>query len=126
MSHELAVRCPHRAVAAPLLLVGLAFILVLLLTSDLAQAASTGSGSLEWEAPLTKFSNSIKGPVAFVISLLGIVVCGAVLIWGGEINEFVRRFIMLILVISLMVFATNILSGLFGVSAVIALAEVGG
>ncbi len=31
---------------------------------------------------------------------MGIVAAGAMLIWGGEINEFVRRIIMLILVIS--------------------------
>ncbi|WP_017161327.1 TrbC/VirB2 family protein [Xanthomonas phaseoli] len=99
----------------PLLLVA-AF---LLLMSDPALASSSGGGGLEWESPLQKFVNSIKGPVAFGISLLGIVVCGAMLIWGGEINEFVRRFIMVILVISLLVFAASILSNLFGVGAVI-------
>jgi small-conductance mechanosensitive channel len=54
------------------------------------------------------------------------VVCGAMLIWGGEINEFVRRFIMVILVVALLVFASNILSTLFGVGAVIAAAGLGG
>jgi type IV secretion system protein VirB2 len=64
-------------------------------------------------------ADSIKGPVAFTISLLGLVGGGATLIWGGEINEFVRRLIMLVMVISLLVFASNILSTLFGVGAVI-------
>ena len=53
------------------------------------------------------------------ISLLGIVSAGAMLVWGGEINEFVRRVIMLVLVISLIVFAGNILTTLFSSAAVI-------
>ena len=50
---------------------------------------------------------------------MGIVVAGATLVWGGEINEFVRRIIMLVLVISLIVFAANILSTLFNVSGAV-------
>ncbi|WP_277594441.1 TrbC/VirB2 family protein [Pseudomonas chlororaphis] len=103
---------------APLLFL-LAAVLLLMLLPDQAHASSTGTGGLEWESPLQKFGNSIKGPVAFIISLMGIVVCGCMLIWGGEINEFVRRFIMLILVISTIVFAASILANLFGVGAVI-------
>ena len=105
---------------APLILIG-AVLAVLVLFPDQAHASSSGGGGLEWETPLQKFGDSIKGPVAFVISLLGIVVTGAMLIWGGEINEFVRRFVMVILVISLLVFAASILSDLFGVGAVIEL-----
>lgn len=91
----------------------------LLLIPELAQASSAGGGGLPWETPLQKLADSIKGPVAFTISLLGLVGGGATLIWGGEINEFVRRLVMLVMVISLLVFASNILSTLFGVGAVI-------
>jgi type IV secretory pathway VirB2 component (pilin) len=91
---------------------------MMLLWPQLAHAASTG-GSLPWEAPLTKLSNSIKGPVAYAISLIGTVVTGAMLVWGGEINEFARRLIMLVLVISLIIFASNILTTLFNASAVV-------
>jgi type IV secretion system protein VirB2 len=40
-------------------------------------------------------------------------------VFGGEINDFVRRIIMLVLVISLIIFSTNILSTLFNAGAVI-------
>ena len=100
----------------------LTFLAIGLLMPNLAEAATAGGGGLPWETPLQTLSNSIKGPVAFTISLLGLVGCGAALIWGGEINEFIRRFIMLVLVISLLVFASNILSNLFGVGAVISAA----
>ncbi|QCG92929.1 conjugal transfer protein TrbC (plasmid) [Azospirillum sp. TSA2s] len=98
---------------------------VLLTAPQPALAAGGGGGGLPWEAPLQTFVNSLTGPVAFAISLLGIVVCGAMLIWGGEINEFARRFVMLVLVVALLVFATNILTQLFGVGAVIATAGAG-
>ena len=61
-----------------------------------------------------------RAPVAYAISLLGIVVTGAILVFGGEINEFVRRIIMLVLVISLMVFAADLFNTLFNKGAVIA------
>jgi type IV secretory pathway VirB2 component (pilin) len=52
-----------------------------------ALAAAAGGGSLPWDAPLT---NDITGPVAFTISLLAMVACGAALAFGGEIHEFAR------------------------------------
>jgi len=108
-------RCPAARWTVPLL-TGLAAL------PAPCRAATGGGGGLPWETPLQTFAASISGPVAFVMSLMGIVVCGAMLIWGGEINEFVRRFIMVILVVALLVFSSNILSTLFGVGAVIAAA----
>jgi len=84
-----------------------------ILLPDSAQAAATGGGSLPWETPLQIITRSMQGPVAYTISLLGIISCGGLLIWGGEINEFMRRGIMLTLVISLVVLASNVLSSLF-------------
>ncbi len=93
--------------------------LMLALSAHNAHASAAGGPGLPWESPLTTFVDSIKGPVAFAISLLGIIVCGALLIWGGEISEFVRRSVMLVLVIALLVLATNVLSGLFATAAVV-------
>ncbi len=89
------------------------------LPQSAAMATQTGGGGLPWETPLDTLVQSIRGPVAYGISLLGIVSAGAMLVWGGEINEFVRRVIMLVLVISLIVFAGNILTTLFSSAAVI-------
>jgi type IV secretion system protein VirB2 len=50
---------------------------------------------------------------------MGIVVAGAMLVWGGEIGDFVRRIIMLTLAISLIVFSANILATLFSVSGAV-------
>jgi type IV secretion system protein TrbC len=92
--------------------------LVVVFMPGMAWAAQAGAG-LAWEGPLQTLTRSIQGPVAFAISLLGVVVCGAMLVFGGEINEFVRRAIMLVLVVAMIAFAANILTGLFNYGAVI-------
>jgi type IV secretion system protein VirB2 len=99
-----------------LILVSLTLVFQTLGFAELAVAATSGGG-LPWETPLQTVRDSISGPVAYAVSLMGIVVAGAMLVWGGEINEFVRRVIMLILVISLIIFASNILSTLFNAAA---------
>jgi type IV secretion system protein VirB2 len=83
-----------------------------------ARAAGGGSG-LPWEAPLTSIANSMTGPVAFSLSLIGIVVAGGMLVFGGEINEFARRAAYLALAIGVLIAATNLLNTLFAAGAVV-------
>lgn len=82
-------------------------------------AAGVGGGGLQWEAPLQKLAASIQGPVAYIISLLGMVVCGGILIWGGEIGDFVRQLFRVVLAISVLVFSAALLTSLFGVGALV-------
>lgn len=77
----------------------------------LAHAAAAG-GALPWDTPLTTLRTDITGPVAFTISLLAMVACGAALVFGGEINEFIRRLIMVVLVAAFLVGVTNLASAL--------------
>jgi type IV secretion system protein VirB2 len=78
---------------------------------NLAHAATAG-GSLPWDTPLTTLKTDITGPVAFTISLLAMVACGAALVFGGEINEFIRRLVMIVLVAAFLVGVTNLASAL--------------
>ena len=115
---------PKQTLNLPIfIVVTFAFLLMLaIIAPDQAWAATScgsGGGGLPWESPLCKVSDSLSGPVAYAISLIGVVVTGAMLIFGGEINEFARRIIMLVLVVALIVSATNVLSGLFSSGAVI-------
>lgn len=89
----------------------LAVAVLLAVDPGIAYASSTG-GSLPWDTPLTTLKNDITGSVAFTISLLAMVACGAALVFGGEIHEFIRRIIMLVLVASFIVGATNLASAL--------------
>ena len=84
---------------------------VVALHPNLAPAANAG-GALPWDPPLTTLKTDVTGPVAFTISLLAMVACGAALVFGGEINEFIRRMIMLVLVAAFLVGVTNLASAL--------------
>lgn len=88
----------------------LAFLAFILLAPQHAFASEGTGGSLPYETPLASLRNSVTGPVAFTISLVGIVVAGAVLIFGGDISGFFKTIIGLILIISLLVGAQNFLS----------------
>lgn len=80
--------------------------------------ASTDTG-MPWEGPLTKVVDSVTGPVAFGVSVLGVVVAGLALVFGGQLDGFIQKIAMLALVIALIVMATNVLSSLFGVSSTV-------
>ncbi len=79
-------------------------------------AGATETSGTSWDTPLENIRNAITGPIAYTISILAIVVSGAMLAFGGEINEFARRMIMLILVVALVMLAIQFLSELWGTS----------
>ncbi len=92
----------------------------LVLLPQHAHAASGAGGSLPYEDWLTNLRNSATGPVAFSFSIIGIVISGGVLIFGGDLNGFFRTMIFLVLVMALLVGAQNVMSTFFGRGAVVA------
>ena len=96
----------------------LSAIALILFFRSQAQAATGGSG-LPWETPLQTIVDSFTGPVAFTISILGIVIFSAILIWGGEIDAFARKLITLVLAISVLAFAAPFLAAVFGVNGAV-------
>jgi len=79
--------------------------LVLAVSAHTAHAATGGAG-LPWETPLTTLSNSVTGPVAYSVSLIGIVGAGGILIFaGGQVNEFLRAVLFCVLVIAFIIAA---------------------
>src|SRR5260370_42233679 len=76
-----------------------------------AAHAATGGGGLPWATPLQTLSNSLSGPVAYTLSLIGLVVSGGVLIFmGGELNHFARVVVRGGLVISFIIAGKNTMS----------------
>ena len=61
--------------------------------------------------------------MAFALSIIGIVIAGGVLIFGGDLNGFFRTLIFLVLVMALLVGAQNMMSSFFGKGAEIASLE---
>ena len=100
---------------------GLTFFLIFFLLAPQSALASEGTGgSLPYESWLGELRNSATGPVAFALAMIGIVVAGGVLIFGGELNAFFRTLIFIVLVMALLVGAQNMMSGFFGRGAEIA------
>jgi type IV secretion system protein VirB2 len=84
--------------------------LVLAVSAHTAHAATGGAG-LPWETPLTTLSNSVTGPVAYSVSLIGILIFA-----GGQVNEFLRAVLFCVLVIAFIIAAKNTLTA-FGFAA---------
>jgi type IV secretory pathway VirB2 component (pilin) len=86
-------------------------LLGLLVLWVLAPAANAGTtGGLPWESPMHLIAQSLTGPVAYALGLIGIAISGASMLWGGELTEFGRRAAMIGLVVSVLVFAAPLLS----------------
>lgn len=114
--NQAAISCGTRA-----FYIGLAVLIaVLLLIPHQAIAAEGTGGSLPYETWLTSLRNSVTGPVAFSLSIIGIVIAGGVLIFGGDLNGFFRSLIFLTLVMALIVGAQNVMSTYFGRGAELA------
>lgn len=76
-------------------------------------AFASSAGSLPWEGPLEQIQESITGPVAGYIALAAVAIAGGMLIFGGELNDFARRLMYVVLVAGILLGATTIV-GLFG------------
>jgi type IV secretory pathway VirB2 component (pilin) len=110
-SHKSSFFSRHTAVfyVAAALLLG-----ALLMAPHLALASEGTGGSLPYESWLTNLRNSVTGPVAFALSIIGIVIAGGVLIFGGDLNAFFRTLVFIVLVMALLVGAQNMMGTLFG------------
>ncbi|SFB59959.1 type IV secretion system protein VirB2 [Rhizobium sp. NFR07] len=87
--------------------------LVGILLASLTPARASSGGSLPWEGPLEQIQQSITGPVAGYIALAAVAIAGGMLIFGGELNDFARRLVYVVLVAGVLLGATTIV-GLFG------------
>jgi type IV secretion system protein VirB2 len=99
-----------------LLIFGLIVACVLCVGSD-AYAGTASGGSLPYESWLSSLKSSVTGPVAFTLSIVGIVVAGGVLIFGGDLNGFFRTMIFIVLVMAFLVGADNMMTTFFGNAA---------
>ena len=96
----------------PLIAAALTVVSVMLASVEPA-LASTGGGGLPWEGPLQQIQESINGPVAGAIALAAMAIAGGMLIFGGELNDFARRLMYIVLVAGILLGASQIV-GLFG------------
>ena len=97
-------------------------VVCLVLSPDVFAGPGEG-GKLPYESWLTSLRASATGPVAFAFGIIGIVVAGGILIFGGDLNGFFRTMLVVVLVMALLVTANTIMTDLFQTSAEIAFTE---
>jgi type IV secretory pathway VirB2 component (pilin) len=88
---------------------------ILIVALATTPALASSGGGLPWEGPLQQIQESITGPVAGFIALAAVAVAGGMLIFGGELNDFARRLMYVVLVAGILLGATQIV-GLFSAS----------
>ncbi|WEX79489.1 TrbC/VirB2 family protein (plasmid) [Sinorhizobium numidicum] len=93
--------------------VAIALLAAPLVFASVVPAVASSGGGLPWEGPLQQIQESITGPVAGAIALAAVAIAGGMLIFGGELNDFARRLMYIVLVTGILLGATNIV-GLFG------------
>lgn len=93
-------------------------VMVVVLAPEAFASAGSGGG-LPYEDWLGKLQDSATGPVAFAFGLIGIVVAGGILIFGGDLSGFFRTMCVIVLVMALLVTANKVMSDLFGKGATI-------
>lgn len=102
-----------------MLLLGIA--LLLMLSTHPALASNTSGGGLPFDEWFTKIRQSVTGPFAFTAAIVGLVATGATLIFGGDMNGFMKTLIFIVLVMSFLVAAQNTLAAITGQGAQIAM-----
>lgn len=93
-------------------LVAVCFIalIVVILVNNVAFASGAG---LPWEDALTKVKKSVTGPIALAVSIVAIVAVGITLIFGGDMQGFVRQLLYVAMVVGLIVMASSVLDKLY-------------
>jgi type IV secretion system protein VirB2 len=95
-----------------------------LVSSAVSYASSTSTG-LPWETPLQTVKQSLTGPVAAGISVVGIAAGGMALVFGGELSEFAKRACYAVIATGAIVGAGTLMSTLFSTSSAV-IAMTGG
>ncbi len=89
-----------------------------------SQAAESSGNALPYEDWLRTLQQSLTGPVAFSVAMIGIVSCGATLIFaGGEIGRFMRALIYVVLVMTMLIGANSLMSRFFNGASIGSVAE---
>lgn len=89
-------------------------VVVLFVAMPEVMASEGEGGKLPYEGWLTNLRKSATGPVAYAFGIIGIVVAGGILIFGGDLNGFFRSFLVMVLVMALLVMANTIMEDFFG------------
>lgn len=66
--------------------------------------------ALPWEGPLQTIERSLTGTTARAIGAIALAASGGMLVFGGELGDFTKRVMMVVLALSVMLFAGSIVA----------------
>ena len=89
----------------------------LAVASSAVSYASTSTTGLPWETPLQTVKQSLTGPVAAGVSVVGIAAGGMALVFGGELSEFAKRACYAVIATGAIVGAGTLMTTLFSSSS---------
>ena len=89
----------------------------LAVVSSAVSYASTSTTGLPWETPLQTVKQSLTGPVAAGVSVVGIAAGGMALVFGGELSEFAKRACYAVIATGAIVGACTLMTTLFSSSS---------
>ncbi len=76
----------------------------------LSYCGSAAAQALPWETPLQTLQTSLTGPVAKAIGVIALAISGGMLAFGGELSDFTRRMLMVVLALSVMLMANQFMT----------------
>jgi len=97
-------------------------IIGLLFCPDFAHA-SKGSG-MPYEDGLTKIKESLTGPYALIVSIAAVIGAFVGLIFGGDLNGFIKTLLFIVIGVAVIVNAASLISLLGSTGAMIAASDV--
>jgi type IV secretory pathway VirB2 component (pilin) len=86
---------------------------VALMTCWCLASVAHAQEQLPWQGPLESIASSLTGPVAKAIGVVALAASGGMLAFGGELSDFTKRIMMIVLALSVMLLAQNFMN-LFG------------
>ena len=86
--------------------------------------AALAGEAMPWDSGLKKFADALTGTTAMYVSLLAFAATAIMLIWGGEMGDFVKKLVMTICAGSLLVGASAAAKTLLGTNVTGALLGV--
>jgi type IV secretion system protein TrbC len=65
---------------------------------------------LPWEGPLVTLQTSLTGPAAKAIGVIALAASGGMLAFGGELGDFTKRILMVVMALSTMLLANTLIN----------------
>jgi len=86
------------------------------LHSTSAIAAPTTTDTMPWEGGLSTIANSLQGPTAYAVAIIGFIVAGIGFVIQGELSGWSKKMIQIVMGIAVLLGVVGLIGIFFGVT----------